>query len=209
MKSPLALLLILIVSVAACAQTKKMTAAELAGFKGKVRSIITERSLLMLDNEKFDSGIRSVELEEFFDQTGNLKQDPNTTESKFTVKYSYDDKGRITEEAKFNEEGVQFFKTVFKYDAEGKVTEKTYHAGTIVTANNYLKYDSSGNLTELRFVPTEANLTGNPVIYSYSDYEFDPQGNWVKRLVSSKSNSEGKVSENQMMYYRKIEYFGK
>jgi hypothetical protein len=70
-----------------------------------------------------------------------------------------------------------------------------------------LTYDSKGNLTEVKFVPTKFNMTNETVIQRFIDYEFDAQGNWTKRTLAVTSDLDGKPAENRTIYYRKIEYY--
>lgn len=189
------------------AYSQKMTARELAGLKGNVKSVITELTISMMDNEKLDSNERTVESEDFYDNIGNIQKSPKKPVFNYTVKYVYDGQGRISEERKFDLKGVQFFKTVFKYNAKGQIAETIYYNHNNISANNYLTYASNGNLTELKFVPTKFNMTNKTIIQHFLDYEFDAQGNWIKRTLTVTSNLDGKSSENQTIYYRKIEYY--
>ena len=187
--------------------SQNMTTRELAGLKGNVKSVVTESTISMMDNEKLDSDMRTVLSEDFYDEMGNTMSNPKKPISNYKIKYVYDNQGKITEEKKFDSNGVQFFKTVFKYDVKGQISETIYYNKTNVSANNYLTYDSKGNLTELKFVPTKFNMTNETTIQRFIDYEFDAKGNWIKRTLAVTSNWDGKTTENQTIYYRKIEYF--
>jgi outer membrane lipoprotein-sorting protein len=179
----------------------------LAGLKGNVKSVVTESAISMLDNEKLETDTRTAISEEFYDKTGNILSDPKKNASNFKIKYIYDNQGKISEERKFDAKGVQFFKTIFKYDAKGQVSETIYYNKNNISANNYLTYDGKGNLTELEFIPTKFNMTNETVIQRFIDYQFDAQGNWTKRTLAVTSNQDGKPTENQTIYYRKIEYY--
>ena len=188
------------------AYSQKLTARELVGLKGNVNSVVTELTIVKMDNEKFEMA-RVTESEDFYTKTGNMRNNPKKPASDYKIKFVFDRKGKITEEKKFDLKGFQFFKTVFKYNAKGQISEQIYYAGRNISAYNYLTYDSEGNLTELKFVPTEFNMIHDTVVQHYTDYQFDALGNWIQRTLTSTSLLGEKVSESQTIYYRKIEYY--
>ena len=205
MKSVLILFLVSFLFVNVYSQ--KMTARELAGLKGNVKSVVTESAISMMDNEKLDSDMRTVISEDFYDEMGNTLSNPKKPVSNYKIKYIYDKQGKISEEKKFDAKGIQFFKTVFKYDAKGQISETIYYNHADISSNNYLTYDGKGNLSEVKFVSTKFNMPNETVIQRFIDYELDAKGNWIKRTLAVTSNSDGKSSENQTIYYRKIEYY--
>ena len=69
------------------------------------------------------------------------------------------------------------------------------------------KYDEQGNLQEAALVKDDGTLDYRQV---YSKYEFDAQGNWIKRVCSKVVSKDGKETlEPERVEYRTIRYYQK
>src|SRR5262245_10872109 len=115
----------------------------------------------------------------------------------------YDAKGMITEKANFRIDGKPTYKTTYSYDEKGRLQEmQVIHSA----GNRYrwtYKYEG-----ENRFPESELSFAGygnNPSsTVTYTDYEFNPQGDWIKRKETSKETT-GRTTVS--IHYRSIEYY--
>ena len=206
MKSILILILVSILSANAYAQ-KKMTPRELVGFKGNVKTVKEEVTLLRLNEEKYNSSERIPEYEFYFDKDGNVTGDPQKPGSRYRLEYINDSEDRISEERMFDETGFQFSVTKFKYNSNRQVLEKNWFYKGKNTANHYYSYDDEGNLAAEIYTTTRELPYQNIKILRYKDYKFDATGNWIQSTVTSTAIYAGMVTETVKIYYRKIEYY--
>jgi YD repeat-containing protein len=112
--------------------------------------------------------------------------------------YKYDEKGNISE-------------TII-YDKDGKIQTKAIlnESGKIISGNFWgmkfsYEYDEKGNEIERKSV----YATNDENVYSYKYIDFDKNGNWTKRIVSSNNfDFETKEIENEKkIELREIKYF--
>lgn len=92
-----------------------------------------------------------------YDSKGNMlqyeKYEGNRKKLNFKQVYQYDTKGNKVLETGFN--GVEEFRTVFNYNAQGKLAEIIYYNGTVIDEKRKLTYD--GEVAEI-LVLTERNV---------------------------------------------------
>jgi len=111
-------------------------------------------------------------------------------------KFQYDDNGNLIEEKWYDSKGLNSIVTS-EYDNNGNTTTRKViypdaSKGTSVTYN--FKYDKYNNE-----IYEEALSTDKPTFHKYS-YEYDNQGNWIKRIEIDENNSK-KITERVIKYY--------
>ena len=138
-----------------------------------------------------------------YDEKGNLiekiiyKLDSSLYE-KLTC--TYDEKGKVIEVNMYKSDGSLSYKSTYKYDEKGNQIEVNSSLGYKGT----YKYDEKGNRIEDNFYESDGSLSSKST-YKYDEkgnriednsenlyrdldrkwtykYEFDKQGNWIKRI---------------------------
>jgi hypothetical protein len=123
--------------------------------------------------------------------------------------YKYDQKGRKVEEIVYGRNATPAHtarKRTYTYDSKGNLSEMWAYErprGGFLGKRIY-KYDDDGNLVEEYYVGGDGK-TRDRSTYSY---EFDSQGNWIKRITHKESLFYGKsVLQPKVATYRTITYF--
>jgi YD repeat-containing protein len=114
-------------------------------------------------------------------------------------KYKYDAEGNV-KEMTVEERGRVRQRVV--YDFKGDRKETRWYEGGHLINREVDKFDARGNLVETTRFETETGAVDYK--YSYSAYEFDARGNWVKRLKTWSAAGE---PEERDVEYRTITYF--
>lgn len=116
-------------------------------------------------------------------------------------KYKYDDEGRVREMTV--EEGGRVRVRVAYDRQSGRTEMRSYQAGgDTLTYRRVDRFDARGILVEsTAFNP---DTDGSVDKFSYTEYEFDARGNWVKRLKTESWGGGGRVRK---MEYQTITYF--
>jgi len=117
--------------------------------------------------------------------------------------FKYDAQGMITEKANFRADGEPIFKTTYNYDEKGRLQEmQAIHSGG---NRSRLAYKYEG---EKRFPESQVSFEGdsnNPrYIVTYTDYEFNSQGDWIKRKETVK-DATGRTTVS--IRYQSLEYY--
>jgi len=207
MKNILLLVLISILPVNAYSQ-KKMTPRELGGFKGYVKSVKEEVTLLQLNEQKYNSSERLPSYECYFDKDGNVTQETEKLDSRYKLESIYDPEGRISEQRIFDETGFQSVLIKFKYNAKGQISERNVSSKGKYFINHYFTYDGEGNLIEERnYYTSESKSFQATKIYCYKDYKFDERGNWIQCTITMTAVLDDKTTTSVNIYYRTIEYY--
>jgi len=128
--------------------------------------------------------------------------DPRYT---YKFKYKYDDKGNRIEELWYRNDGSLESRYVSVYDEKGhKVEYQRYTAEGELFARRVRIDDDKGNMIEERLSWPRTPITEK---MSFT-YEFDRQGNWVKKKSMRWVTKGGKsYYEPIFVTYREIEYF--
>lgn len=115
-------------------------------------------------------------------------------------KYKYDDRGRVTEMT-IERDGRVRLRVTYEHRND-RMEMHTYEDGVTLIYRRVNRFDARGNLAG----STEFNLDLDNRVdkSSYTEYEFDARGNWVKRL---KKLSWGGEPEERELEYRTITYF--
>jgi len=131
-------------------------------------------------------------------------------------KYKYDEKGRIVEISEYDTEGHPATNKCV-YDDAGRKISETESSGGSAGVTSY-KYDESGNLSEAvsqrtlhvlkgfgdSIPPIKTTVEKHSSTTRYSDYAFDKQGNWTKRIdtyLDDKGNVKGIFLEVRYFTY--------
>lgn len=102
-----------------------------------------------------------------------IKGPPKTT-------FKYDSKGMMTEKANFRANGEPIYKTIFKYDEKGRLQE------TQVIHSDGTRYRWTNKYEGEKWFPAsqdgfEADSNSPKSTVTYTDYELNAQGDWIKR----------------------------
>jgi YD repeat-containing protein len=154
-----------------------------------------------------------------YDEGGNVIEsvynDSRGTRSSRMVD-EYDDKGHIVKETGYDANDKQFRTDEFKYklDEKGNVIEKLAYYNSQYTSKTVYTYDAQGNVTEKSHLST----SGLPfqITFSHSDrqllskesytYEFDSHGNWTRQFTSVWDVKANMFVPDEVVY-RNIVYY--
>ena len=119
------------------------------------------------------------------------------------LKYKYDARGNITERI-VESEGRVKRRGVYKFQA-GRKELQSYADGKDLDYRRVERLDARGNVVELEVFEIKADFKEK---HSYTAYEFDARGNWIKRLKSEWTTEGGKPRYVPVQVeYRTIAYF--
>ncbi len=139
------------------------------------------------------------------------------------TKFTYDENGDPVAETQYNSDGSVWWKYIYKYDARGnQIQSNGFEKGEIEQKDAWIyKYDDKGNQIEVSTYNTEEGLRIEHT-YTYNEngimmednnwnadgtlwskttyiYEFDANGNWVKKteIWNGKLSS---ITEREILY---------
>lgn len=121
--------------------------------------------------------------------------------------YTYDKDRNKTSETHFYRDGrsMRSSKTVFVYDAKGRLTEEALYFNGVLNGRTTYKYDSKGNRSEIVELNSDGSISGKSAL-SYE--EFDAAGNWTKAVVSEWRSTEGQPDfRRDFALYRTLTYW--
>lgn len=122
--------------------------------------------------------------------------------------YTYDKDRNKTSETHFyrDDHSMRSSKTVFVYDANGRLTEEAIYFNGLLSGKTISAYDSKGNRNEV----VELNPDGSTSRKSSISYEgFDAAGNWTKAVVSEWRSTKGRPDfRRDFVLYRTLTYWG-
>ena len=125
-----------------------------------------------------------------------VKGPPKTT-------FKYDAQGMITEKANFRANGEPTYKTTYKYDEKSRLQEmQVIHSDGTRYRLTY-KYDGEKRFPESQNSFEADNNTPKSTV-TYTDYEFNPQGDWIKRKETVK---EATGRTTVAIHYQSLEYY--
>jgi TonB family protein len=135
---------------------------------------------------------------------------PGTVRPKSDPRYSirhsfkYDDKGRLTETALYQNTGELFYRSVYNYS--GNQIENLIYGQDGTLNQKYMNtLDENGN----RIENSDYDIKDGSVRHKYSHKdEFDSTGNWIKRITSEWKTKDGKSElVPSSVSYRTITYY--
>ena len=119
-------------------------------------------------------------------------------------------------------EGGQRWKRTHRYDAEGRRVETVVRLGALGGSWTTMAYNEHGDLSEERSAhdskklslddqghmvePSEPSTRKTPVSEARFSYQYDEQGNWIERVISSRHEPDGpfavsSVDRRSLTYY--------
>lgn len=120
-----------------------------------------------------------------------------------TVTSKYNKEGLLIERNNYSEEDKTFNDVKYKYDKQGRVIDEvTSTSEGTTTRSEYLQYNYAGDLSFHRYdIPS---FGGDPIEFE-AHYQYDENGNWIKRSVYSGKNdtkkTPGQITERKIYYY--------
>ena len=170
-----------------------------------------------------------------YDETGKLLECVSTQADGLIIKQRcrplYDRAGKKIEETWFFEDGRLSRKYNYRYHLTGELAQKVLYQydddGSIEEKWNTI-YDEKENVIEASCFDQQGRTICGPIRYRYTEegdeieaatfnlrgdlystssffYDFDAQGNWVKRLELFKTSESG--FETRVITYRTLEYY--
>jgi len=122
----------------------------------------------------------------------------------YKFKFSYDSRGNLVEKIFYGNSGKLWLRYVYNYKDKQK-EELVYSENGSLNQKYVSTLDEKGNEIEQIVYETKDNSVDEK--YSYS-YEFDSQGNWIKKTTSKWVTKEGKSQyEPYSATYRTISYY--
>jgi hypothetical protein len=139
------------------------------------------------------------------------------------IKYQYDSQGNLAEDISYDEKGQMDKKIMYLYGDNGLVMEENIYASSgelrqklryaynseklLVETSRYrgngklerritYKHDNLGNETEEKTFSADGSLIST----NSNVYEFDHQGNWIRKTTLS-SNLPVSITEREIIYY--------
>lgn len=155
------------------------------------------------------SGEPYLETSYTYDSQGKVKQEigKNIEDNKvFSRKlYSHDLKRNYTEVVEYNSDSVVPGKVGFIWNNQGKVSEAIGFSPTgEILGKGTISYDEKGNIAGVVYSLSD----GSPEKREKYTYDFDGQGNWVKKTLYHWVTEEGQSSYKLMnITYRTIVYY--
>lgn len=133
---------------------------------------------------------------------------PNWKEEKGEPKdvFKYDASGKLTEEASIMPSGKVLYKTTYLYDAKGRMVEMDSGDGNRKPIRRVYSYTG-----DERFPSGFQYIGGDGKVYeqtSYSDYEFNSHGDWIKRMETTEETVNRTFKSRSVSWmFREIEYY--
>jgi hypothetical protein len=143
-------------------------------------------------------------------------------EIEHTTEHIYNSSDIQTEEIEYNDKNIKNNIKKLKYDDSGNLIEQKWYDSKGLNSIITIKYDKNGNITTRKVIHTDAtkesSVTYNFKYDKYNNeiyeevlsadkstfhtylYEYDNQGNWVKRIEIDDNNSK-KITERVIEYY--------
>ena len=175
----------------AFAQVKKADAPERDGYEGvplygDIESITVREYLLEDKFGKEGKGEMTDWIKYTFNQRGDVIEEASyNSDGSLDLKYlyKYDSLGNRIERASYYSDGILDWKDLYKYDSLGNRIERaSYYSDGSLRCKDFYKYDSAGNMIEKAF------LNSNGRLISKNLYQYDSAGNMIER---TEYNSDG------------------
>ncbi|CAN5738429.1 hypothetical protein BH24ACI2_BH24ACI2_14650 [soil metagenome] len=157
------------------------------------------------DEERISREIKFPENENFPPFAVQLANEDSKQAKKYTHKFEYDDNGRRIEEKIFLNGDVLFLHNTINYNDKGNQTEWNRYSAD-GKLNMKCVFDENGDATKVIF-PTHMKAYEDS-IFIFDEYNFDSQGNWIKRTIKKLITENGQLKFAPFQVeYRKITYF--
>ncbi len=128
--------------------------------------------------------------------------------SHMRTNYRINEQGRVTSTAILKEPGLpvdsDHIKYITVFDQQGKEIEMTVYKNGVFKTKIKMNYDKTGTISEDLHYDQEGTLQEKQTYI----YEFDPVGNWIKKITTKWSNKDGKLTaEPPEIIKRTITYY--
>lgn len=134
-------------------------------------------------------------------KTAERKADPRYSNK---YRYKYDDKGRLIEELLYLNDGTLDLSYIYKYQ-DNRREELVYDEQGALNQKYSVTFDEKGNEKEETIFDVKDNSVKEKFSYAY---EFDNQGNWIKRTTSKWTTKDGQSGFTPYSIdYRTITYY--
>jgi hypothetical protein len=191
-------------------QLDSVTTYDVAGNRLK-REVYDKGELSSVYNYSFLEGDRVVKIDIIrvsynVGSSGPSGTKPSNPRYTYKFKYKFDGRGNRTEEAWYGNDGSLTRRHVNVYDAKGNRSEWSIYSANSKQAflRRGYTYDGHGNVIEEASYGLNGSVENR---WTYS-YEFDQNGNWIKRKRMRLVVKDGEShSEPYDVNYRTIIYF--
>lgn len=145
----------------------------------------------------------------FYDELGNMVREAHRNRdgtARQTAMRVYDARGQLREEAHYDSHNALTYKSLYAYDDHGQMIEWTVKKPSGLSVRMFkqsLGYDAIGNVIKA------VNYNPDDLVQSNETfaYEFDAQGNWIKRTTTRETFKDGTPQTEVEIIYRHITYF--
>lgn len=195
-----------------------------------VYKLDTKNNVIETKEYNLNGGLESVISYKYDDKNNILEENMtyNNSGSPYIsrkYKYKYDEKNNVVEKLDVDELDFNLSRTTYKYDANNNVIfqQQTQKDGKRATTEifkydqrnnkieegkcydlkanqfqmNYFVYDENDNLIQ----ESAKNLDGSEYYKINYKYEFDNQGNWIRRTSDNNADYPGYIVERTIEYY--------
>lgn len=129
--------------------------------------------------------------------------------------FKYDSRGNLIGEFYYRVDGSPLNHTIYKYDADDRLIDSQFIIDDREQFSSQRTYKYEGRLRvpaeeTIIYPKSKFNVTGTIYKSTYSEYEFNSKGDWIKRKSTSESSSLDGRSNNKAsvsLYFRAIEYY--
>ncbi len=223
----LSIILLTLLSITACSVRKiKRTDLEKKHLRGKVKSVKMTKYKTIAKKDKIEKGQVWGNIRKYtFNYQGYIVEETlyknGTLGERYT--YQYDDKGNQIKRSWYNSDGSLEDKTTYLYDDRGnKVKRDCYNSDGSLRIKWTYQYNDRNKLIKLAKYNADGSLRFKN-IYQYDDrgnkfrqdcyksdgslrykntwkYQYDNQGNWVRKIEYQDGNPEF-ILEQEIEYY--------
>lgn len=121
----------------------------------------------------------------------------------YKYRYKYDGQGRITEESMWHSNGDLWLRYTYEY-SNGERRELVYDAKGELNQKYTNVIDAKGNVSVMVAYDTDSDKISGKEKYEY--LQFDPHGNWTKRIEYEAGNDTGFEYKIREVKYRSLTY---
>ncbi len=138
------------------------------------------------------------------DAPGGRPRKPSDPRYDYKYRYKYDGQGRIAEQAMWQSNGDLWLRYVYEY-SNGERRELVYDEKGDLNQKYTNILDGKGNVSEMIVYDTDSDKISGKEKYEY--LQFDPHGNWTKRIEYEADNDNGFEYKIREVKYRTLTYY--
>ena len=185
--------------------------------------VYDEKGQKIEETDYFQNGSIQAKSTYVYDAAGNVIEEINTDRVLPRNTYKYDSRRNKIEEKQFNSDGLLYDIWFFNYDARDRLIKRTHmdKLGRLVDQFFYEYHEDGRPLAEIRFFNfcrtsagdfCKSYITSGDGLFSYvskTKYQYDSQGNWIKKTEWDKDAQDEKpawalseIVEREIVYHR-------